>query len=106
MQYFSITKLKNDNRIESEIRLPLSGGEWKQTARLTNETQTLKDGGVRTTAVLSVSRDVPQKSAVRLVTQKTDWDTGNYVFAPAALYNGNRLGRRLHEHAVGTALRQ
>ena len=106
MQYFSIAKLKNDNQIESEIRLPLSGGEWEQTARLTNETQTLEDGGVRTAAVLSVSRDVPQKSAVRLVTQETDWDTGNYVFAPAALYNGNRLGRRLHEHAAGTALRQ
>lgn len=93
MQYFSIAKLKNDNQIESEIRLPLSGGEWEQTACLTNETQTLEDGGVRTTAV-------------RLVTQETDWDTGNYVFAPAALYNGNRLDRRLHEHAAGTALRQ
>lgn len=44
MQYLSIAELKNDNRIESEIRLPLSGGEWEQTVCLTNETQTLEDG--------------------------------------------------------------
>lgn len=29
--------------------------------------------------------------AVRLISKETDWSKDNYVFAPAALYNGNRF---------------
>ncbi|MGN0570564.1 MAG: hypothetical protein ACI4K9_00120 [Candidatus Fimenecus sp.] len=52
--------------------------------------QPLENGGEQIKAVCTVQKPF-QNTAVRLVWKETDWDTANYVFAPAALYNGNRF---------------
>ncbi len=55
--------------------------------------------GLRTKAVVSVRETQPEKSAIRLIFEEEGWDSGNYVFAPAALYNGNRFQSLPKEYA-------
>lgn len=55
--------------------------------------------GLRTKAVFSVRENQPEKSAIRLIFEEEEWDSDNYVFAPAALYNGNRFRSLAKEYA-------
>lgn len=86
MRYFSVARYTGDNIPSGESRIT------ENTNVIVKEhTQKTECSGQRTKAVLTVKENQPQKSALRLVIEEADWDTDNYVFAPAALYNGNRF---------------
>ncbi|MGN0532422.1 MAG: hypothetical protein ACI4IN_06470 [Eubacterium sp.] len=84
MRYFSLTHYEKNTPLKSE---KIANDEI-----IVNETtQDVEYCGRRTNAVLTVKKNQNKKSALNLVIEEQDWDTDNYVFAPAALYNGNRF---------------
>lgn len=86
MQYFTLAQYANDNEFVKETKL--EGAD-----AVSNRTKTAEcaDGGKETETVFTVQKNLPGKSAVRLVTEAENWDEENYIFAPAALYNGNKF---------------
>ena len=86
MRYFSITHYVN-NHIPDDKPQAISSDEIS-----VNERISAADGyGVQTNAVLTIKKSQQKRSALNLVVAENAWDTDNYVFAPAALYNGNRF---------------
>ncbi|MGN0485603.1 MAG: hypothetical protein ACI4GB_00035 [Acutalibacteraceae bacterium] len=86
MKYYSIAHYTKDDLLSGSdevIHESVIGCE--------EVTQEAEHAGLRTKAVLRVKKNLSEKSALRLVFEEPEWDGGNYVFAPAALYNGNRF---------------
>lgn len=88
MKYISIANYEA-LKIVNDARLPFSNTTSSDISVDITETKQ-SDGGVKTRAVCTAQR-VIKSCAVRFITEETNWDTENYVFAPAALYNGNRF---------------
>lgn len=88
MQYFSVVQYEK-NEIKACKDLPFADTQGTQGFAVKIEKQMLGNGE-RVKAVCTAQKPF-QNTAVRLVWKGTDWDTANYVFAPAALYNGNRF---------------
>lgn len=86
MEYFSVTHFTNDNTPVKELQAVSS-----DEIAIEENTVDVDRFGKRTNAVLTVKKNQIQKSALHLVIEEQEWDTDNYVFAPAALYNGNRF---------------
>lgn len=88
MKYISVTKYENI-KIVNDRQLPFKEiNDDSVSIKITEEKQL--NSGIKIKAVCTVQK--PLKScAVRLISKETDWNTDNYVFAPAALYNGNRF---------------
>lgn len=88
MKYISVAKYENI-KIVNDRQLPFKEiNDDSVSIKITEEKQL--NSGIKIKAVCTVQK--PLKScAVRLISKETDWNTDNYVFAPAALYNGNRF---------------
>lgn len=69
----------------------LKEGNGSDAARLARLSQDGVDGALETEAVFTVLKSIEQKAGFSLIFEEPDWDTRHYVFAPAALYNGNRF---------------
>lgn len=89
MEHFSVMHYTGKNTPSGECPVDDCGIILKKQI---NETE---DSALHTTAVLTVNKNQNEKSALRLVFEESEWETDNYVFAPAALYNGNRF-KSLH----------
>lgn len=86
MKYFSVAHYLNDNIPDGKPQVICSDEiSVKETSSDVN------GFGVKTKAVLTVKKNQIKKSALSLVIKEDGWNTDNYVFAPAALYNGNRF---------------
>ncbi|MGN0534715.1 MAG: hypothetical protein ACI4IR_01775 [Eubacterium sp.] len=85
MKHFSVTRYDGINTPAGESSIDNSTIEIKEFTR------EVEYSGTRTKAVLTVKKNQDKKSALNLIIEEQDWDTDNYVFAPAALYNGNRF---------------
>ncbi|MGN0447412.1 MAG: hypothetical protein ACI4GC_02570 [Acutalibacteraceae bacterium] len=85
MNYFSVTRYDAADTPSEETDIDISEIVIKQS------TQNVEYSGEKTTAILCVEKNQNEKSALNLIVEQQDWDTDNYVFAPAALYNGNRF---------------
>ena len=85
MNYFSVTRYDGINTPAGESSIDNSTIEIKEITR------EVEYSGSRTKAVLTVKKNQDKKSTLNLVIEEQDWDADNYVFAPAALYNGNRF---------------
>lgn len=86
MKYFSVVQYSSDSTaIIEKPAAEISSITVKEA------TKPCKNPGVQTEAVLYVSKDLPGKTAIRLVIEEANWDEENYIFAPAALYNGNKF---------------
>ncbi|MGN1421589.1 MAG: hypothetical protein ACI4XC_08755 [Eubacterium sp.] len=86
MEYFSVKHYTGDNIPSSEFRI-----NEDNDISVKIHTQETEYSGLHTKAVFTVKNNQSEKSALRLVIEEPEWDTDNYVFAPAALYNGNRF---------------
>ncbi|MGN0533097.1 MAG: hypothetical protein ACI4IK_01950 [Eubacterium sp.] len=86
MKYFSVACYDKDNSVINESRIADNGD-----ISVNEHTQDVEHCGKRTKAVLTVRKKQSEKSALSMVIEASQWDTDNYVFAPAALYNGNRF---------------
>ncbi|MGN0523408.1 MAG: hypothetical protein ACI4IG_03950 [Eubacterium sp.] len=85
MNCFSVTRYDG-------INTPLEEADIDNNEIVISEsTQEADCSGLRTKAVLTVKKNQTKKSALNLIIEEQDWDIDNYVFAPAALYNGNRF---------------
>ncbi|MGN0527928.1 MAG: hypothetical protein ACI4IE_02255 [Eubacterium sp.] len=93
MEHFSVMRYTGKNTPLGEF--PVGDGNGITLQKQTNEKE---DSGLHTTAVLTVNKNQSEKSALRLVIEENEWDTDNYVFAPAALYNGNRFKSLCREY--------
>ncbi|MGN0519622.1 MAG: hypothetical protein ACI4LB_02675 [Candidatus Fimenecus sp.] len=89
MKYFSVVQYKN-NAIQNCQTLPFADTQGTDGLAVQITAQALENGGTQIKAVCTAQKPL-RNAAVRLVWKETDWDTANYVFAPAALYNGNRF---------------
>ncbi len=89
MKYLSIVQWKNQ-KITSEIRLPFAETQNANGITVQITEQAHKDACKNIKAAVTVHKPF-KNAAVRLVWKETNWNTENYVFAPAALYNGNRF---------------
>lgn len=86
MKSFSVTYYENDN-IPAGKPQAINQDEID----IKENTVNIDSSGTRTNAVLTVKKKQIRKTALSLVIEKQDWDTDNYVFAPAAMYNGNHF---------------
>ncbi|MGN1202054.1 MAG: hypothetical protein ACI4RF_02070, partial [Eubacterium sp.] len=86
MEYFSVARYTDKNTPSGESYITENDDIFVK-----EYTQEIEFSGLQTKAVLTVKKNHSEKSALRLVIEETQWDTDNYVFAPAALYNGNRF---------------
>ncbi|MGN1124332.1 MAG: hypothetical protein ACI4RR_08320 [Eubacterium sp.] len=93
MEHFSVMRYTGKNTPSGEFPVHNSNGITLQKQAV--EAEAL---GLHTTAVLTVNKNQSEKSALRLVIEESEWDTDNYVFAPAALYNGNRFKSLCREY--------
>ncbi len=84
MNYFSVTHYDG-------INIPLKEEKISDDFEIIQSTEQVDYDGLRTRAVITVKKTQQTKSAINLVIDEQDWDINNYVFAPAALYNGNRF---------------
>lgn len=98
MKYFSVIQYSDDNNIADESRFPPCEENSSGGILLRIHTEKFGDGAERTQAVFSVRKKQAKKSAVKFVLEEPEWDTNNYVFAPAALYNGNRFSSICKEY--------
>lgn len=98
MKYFSVVQYSDENTVTDEIRFPLCDESRSDGILLRMHTEKSDDGAERTQAVFSVKKKHAKKAAVRFVLEEPEWDTKNYVFAPAALYNGNRFSSICREY--------
>ncbi|MGN0516158.1 hypothetical protein [Eubacterium sp.] len=85
MKYFSVTHYDAGNIPSQEVKID------NDEIDVNEATQDVEYSGKRTNAVLTVKKNQNKKSSLNLVIEEQDWDKDNYVFAPAALYNGNRF---------------
>ncbi|MGN0546040.1 MAG: hypothetical protein ACI4I3_01800 [Acutalibacteraceae bacterium] len=86
MKYFSVAQYNKDNGLIKESRL-----DEIKSISVSEISKPTENSGIRTETVLSVKKSFPNKAAVKLVIEESDWDDNNYIFAPAALYNGNKF---------------
>lgn len=86
MKIFTVMRFTGNNTPSGEERI--IGNDDFTVEESTKEAEL---SGLRTKAVLTVRKTQPEKSAIRLIFEEAGWDGDNYVFAPAALYNGNRF---------------
>lgn len=86
MEYFSIMNYTGNSTPLCETQIDKNNDicEIKYT-------QKPEGSGIHTKAVISVKKNHLKKAALRLVIEESSWNIDNYVFAPAALYNGNRF---------------
>ena len=70
---------------------PLAEGEGSGAIRLSHFVQREHEGALETRAVFQALKSMRREAGLSLIFEETEWDTANYVFAPAALYNGNRF---------------
>ena len=94
MKYFSVMRYTGDNIPSGEEQII-----GNQGITVEESTEQVDFSGLRTNTVLSIRGNQPEKSAIRLVFEEEEWDSDNYVFAPAALYNGNRFRSLPKEYA-------
>ena len=87
-RFFSIVRYRQSIKI-SENRIPLTPNT--QTEALLRWTQ--RPDGDRTAheLVFRAAQNEKQPTGLQLVFEEQDWQTDNYIFAPAALYRGNRF---------------
>lgn len=88
MKYISVVDYKNTEIVNDALLSFNEANDGSISVKITKEKQS--NGGVKIKAVCTVQKAI-RNCAVRLITKKTNWNTENYVFAPAALYNGNRF---------------
>lgn len=88
MQYISIATYENQE-ITSDTRLAFEKA-CNSTVSLALQKTAAGADGVTVHAVCTAQKAL-KSCAIRLVNAETNWNTENYVFAPAALYNGNRF---------------
>ncbi|MGN0521179.1 MAG: hypothetical protein ACI4IQ_00930, partial [Eubacterium sp.] len=93
MEYFSVVHYTQNNTPSAEARISDNSQITVKEAKSKAEYS-----GLKTRAVLTVNKNQAEKSALRFVVEAADWDTDNYVFAPSALYNGNRFQSLCREY--------
>ncbi|MGN1328577.1 MAG: hypothetical protein ACI4V4_02645 [Eubacterium sp.] len=93
MEYFSVKHYTKDNTPLNEFRI-----DENNDISVKIHTKEVKYSGLHTEAVLTVKNNQTEKSALRLVIEEPAWNADNYVFAPAALYNGNRFHSLCREY--------
>ena len=86
MKYFSVAHYVNDNIPDGKLQV-MSSDEIS----VKEDIFEVDAFGVQTKAVLTVKKNQLKKCVLNLVVQEDGWDIDNYIFAPAALYNGNRF---------------
>lgn len=89
-RFFSINTYQKSRKTDAAV-FSLKEGSGPGAVRLARLTRRERGGALETQAVFTVLKSIPQKAGVSLIFEEPDWDTQSYVFAPAALYNGNRF---------------
>lgn len=86
MQYYTLAKYENINDFKSDTKV-------SDIEALSQNTQIsdCEDGARETNTVFTVTKNIKGKSSLRFVNEIHNWDEENYIFAPAALYNGNKF---------------
>ncbi|MGN1348568.1 MAG: hypothetical protein ACI4VI_06450, partial [Acutalibacteraceae bacterium] len=94
MKYYSVMSYTGDNTPSAEVLIT-----DKSDITAEEKTNEVEYSGLRTKTVFTVRKRQAEKSALRLVFEEPEWSGDNYVFAPAALYNGNRFRSLSKEYA-------
>lgn len=89
-RYFSVSTYRNSVKTNVQTFL-LTQGEGFEAVRLSQLVKREHEGALETRAVFQALKSIRQEAGLNLIFEETEWDTANYVFAPAALYNGNRF---------------
>lgn len=89
-RYFSVSTDRNSVKTNVQT-FPLTKGEGFEAVRLSQLVKREHEGALETRAVFQALKSMRQEAGLSLIFEETEWDTANYVFAPAALYNGNRF---------------
>lgn len=89
MDYITITSYPE--KPGQGIRLDLNGNKKNTLLSLDIKEQPCLSDGRHMQIVIKMNKRLPKKSVVRLIKTEADWEINNYVFAPSALYNGNRF---------------
>ncbi len=77
---------------------PLERKELSQDISITQMSQTEKDGSVKIHAVFTAKRAC-RHAGISMIFETDDHVLSDYIFAPAALYNGNRFYSVIREYA-------
>ena len=87
--YFSVNSYSSSERIGCNV----FGFDKSRTAdrvEVTELSRYTAGDAVKTDIVFTFKKDTVEKTAVSVVFEEENIGNGNYVFAPAALYNGNK----------------
>lgn len=87
---FSFNTYEGSRKIEEEL-LPLELNAENASVCVSEFSQEEQEGVKQIKALFTVKKSSSKRSGVSLIFEEEQWNTANYVFAPAALYNGNRF---------------
>ncbi|MEG1835127.1 MAG: hypothetical protein RR229_03280 [Oscillospiraceae bacterium] len=85
---FSLNKYSKSKKIE-EAYFELKEGNGSKEVYLSSFCRENSSRERSYEAVFSVRKTVRQKAGISLIFENEEWNKSNYIFAPAALYNGN-----------------
>lgn len=91
MKLFFSVHYERDARHTTGLVFPLTDLAEAGGVYVSQWTKTAKKDGVEHTIIFRAREDMREPVQIRLVFEETDWSGAPYVFAPAALYNGNRF---------------
>lgn len=86
MKYFSVSWYDGDGGLISE-----NSAEEIKSISVSSQSEPMEGSGIKTTAILTVGKGFQGRAAVKMIIEEDEWDADNYIFAPAALYNGNKF---------------
>lgn len=96
--YFSVNRYDKSEKISQQI-YPLAKDTTAKEVNISKYTRTAKENFSEIHAVFSVKEKELKQSGISLIFEDNNWSINNYVFAPSALYNGNRFYSVEREYA-------
>ena len=98
MKKFISLNQYNKSELIFSREYPLERKELSQDISITQMSQTEKDGSVKIHAVFTAKRAC-RHAGISMIFETDDHVLSDYIFAPAALYNGNRFYSVRREYA-------
>lgn len=96
-RYFSLNEYKGSKKISEQI-FSLDGGKKLQNLSVIRRINETENQGTHTEIVFRVNEKICFSAGISAIFEEQEWSVTNYVFAPAALYNGNRFDCVKHDY--------
>lgn len=87
---FSISRYHHGHKVSESVH-PMAPHDAVPEVEFTWQRHAQGDGLTRNICTFQIRQNLPDRSSLGIHFNFKNWSVKNYVFAPAALYNGNRF---------------